>query len=156
MSRDSAGRLFSCLSAGFFVIVMISVIGCAGSKVKLEYENKDKTKYSKKDHKHKHKKVKPSKHAKAHGQRGKHHYHYFPSSSVYFDSGRKLYFYLSHGRWEVGSSLPKNIRAGLGDYVKLELNTGMPYTYHADHCKQYPPGKKKKKKDKKKHKYGRK
>jgi len=151
MNRDSAKRLFSCLATGFLVIVMISFIGCAGSKIKIEYENKDKNKYSKKDHKHKHKKGKSSKHAKVHRHRGKHHYLYYPSSSVYFDRDRRLYYYLSHGHWEAGSSLPRSIRSGLGDYVKLELNTGMPYTYHADHCKQYPPGKKKKKKDKKKH-----
>jgi len=150
MNRDSAKRLFSFLAAGIFVIVMISLIGCVGSKVKAEYENKDKTKYSKKDYKHK--KGKLSKHARAHKRRGKHHYHYYPSSSVYYDRDRRLYFYLSQARWEAGSSLPRSIRAGLGDYVKLELNTGMPYTYHADHYKQYPPGKKKMKKDKKKRK----
>lgn len=152
MNRDSTRGLFNCLAAGFFIIATISLIACAGDKIKIEYENKDNTKYSKKDHKHKHKHGKPPKHAKAHGYRGKHRYHYFPACSVYYDRDRELYFYLSHGHWEVGSSLPQSIRANLGDYVRLELNTGMPYTYHADHYKQYPPGKKKKKKEKKKHK----
>jgi len=132
-------------------------IGCAGSKVKVEYEKKkDKSHYSKKDHKHKPKKGGPPAHAPAHGYRAKHHYRYYPSCSVYYDSGRKLYFYLKGDHWEVGPSLPDNMRASLGDYVSLELNTGMPYTYHADHAKKYPPGKKKKKnkKDKKKSKWG--
>lgn len=131
----------------------VPVMDCAGSKIKFEYENKDKTKYSKKDHKHKHKKGKAPAHAPAHGYRAKHHYRYYPSCSVYYDSGRKLYFYLKGDHWQIGASLPRSIRATLGDYVSLELDTGKPYTYHADHVKKYPPGKKKKKKKKNEKKY---
>jgi len=156
MNRNLAGRWFICLAAGFFIISTIFTFGCAGSKFKVEYEKKDKAKYSKKNHKHKHKKGGPPPHAPAHGYRAKHHYRYYPSCSVYYDSGRKLYFYLKGGHWEVGASLPGSMFAGLGDYVSLELDTGRPYTYHADHVKSYPPGKKKKKhkKHKKKHKWG--
>jgi hypothetical protein len=56
---------------------------------------------------------------------------------------------LKGDNWEVGASLPSSIRVRLGDYVSMELDTGKPYTYHADHVKKYPPGKKKKKKKKK-------
>ena len=30
----------------------------------------------------------------------------------------------------------------IGESVSLELDTDRPYTYHADHVKQYPPAKK--------------
>jgi hypothetical protein len=153
MNSNLARRLFIFLAAGFFIISTISTIGCAGSKLKVEYEKKDNSDYSKADHKHKHKKGKPPPHAKAHGYRAKHHYRYYPSCSVYYDSGRKLYFYLKGDNWEVGASLPNSIRVRLGGYVSMELNTGKPYTYHADHVKKYPPGKKKKK-HKKKSKWG--
>jgi hypothetical protein len=151
MNRNLAGRWFVCLAAGFFIIASIFTIGCAGSKIKVEYDNKDKSGYSKADHKHKHKKHKPPPHAPAHGYRGKqkHHYRYYPSCSVYYDSGRKLYFYLNGGNWKVGSSLPRSIRASLGGFVSMELDTGKPYAHHADHVKKYPPRKKKKKKKKK-------
>ena len=148
MKRKIAGKLFICIAAGFFILSIFSTFGCAGSKFKVEYEKKkDKSHYSKEDHKHKHKHKKngPPKHAPAHGYRAKHHYRYYPSCAVYYDSGRKLYFYLKGDHWEMGASLPVNIRAGLGDYVSLELETGKPYIYHADHVKKYPPGKKKKK-----------
>jgi hypothetical protein len=156
MNRNLAGRLFICLAAGFFIISTIFTIGCAGSpsKIKVKYENKDNSDYSKADHKHKHKEGKPPPHAPAHGRRAKHHYRYYPSCSVYYDSGRNLYFYLKDDHWEVGASLPSSMLVGLGDYVSLELDTGKPYTYHADHVKSYPPRNKKKKKDKKKNKWG--
>jgi hypothetical protein len=156
MNRKLAGRLLTCSAAGFFILATFFTVGCVGSKFKVEYEKKDKPHYSKKDHKHKHKKGEPPVHAPAHGYRAKHHYRYYPSCSVYYDSGRKLYFYMKGDHWEIGSSLPGSMRASLGDYVSLELDTGKPYTYHADHVKKYPPGKKKKKnkKDKKKSKWG--
>ena len=153
MNSNLARRLFIFLAAGFFIISTISTIGCAGGKLKVEYEKKDNSDYSKADHKHKHKKGKPPPHAKAHGYRAKHHYRYYPSCSVYYDSGRKLYFYLKGDNWEVGASLPSSIRVRLGGYVSMELDTGKPYTYHAHHVKKYPPGKKKKK-HKKKPKWG--
>ena len=139
------------------MLAMLATSGCSGSKFKLEYEKKkDKSHHSKKDHKHKHKKGGPPAHAPAHGYRAKHHYHYYPSCSVYYDSGRKLYFYLDGDHWEMGSSLPVSIRSSLGNYVSLELDTGKPYIYYTDHVKKYPPGEKKKKdkKHKKKAKWG--
>jgi len=156
MNRNLARRLFICLAAGFFIISTIFTIGCAGSKIKFEYKKDDNSKHSKAKHKYKHKKGGPPRHAPAHGYRAKHHYRYYPSCSVYYDSGRNLYFYLKGDNWEVGASLPSSIRVRLGDYVSMELDTGKPYTYHADHVKKYPPGKKKKKhkKNKKKSKWG--
>ena len=154
MNRKLAGRLFACSATGFFILATFFTIGCAGSKFKVEYEKKkDKPHYSKKDHKHKPKKGGPPAHAPAHGYRAKHHYRYYPSCSVYYDSGRKLYFYLKGDNWEVGASLPSSIRVGLGDYVSMELETDKPYVYHADHVKRYPPGQMKKN-NKKKNEWG--
>ena len=89
----------------------------------------------------KHKKQGPPAHAPAHGYRAKHQYRYYPSRSVYYDTGRGLYFYLKGDNWEVGASLPSSLRVGLGDFVSMELDTDKPYVHHAEHVKQYPPGK---------------
>jgi len=153
MNRNLARRLFICLAAGFFIISTIFTIGCAGRKIKVEYEKGDNSGYSETDHKYKHKKGGPPPHAPAHGYRAKHHYRYYPSCSVYYDSGRKLYFYLKGDNWEVGASLPSSIRVSLGDYVSIELETDKPYVYHADHVKRYPPGQMKKN-NKKKNEWG--
>jgi hypothetical protein len=72
------------------------------------------------------------------GYRAKHQYRYYPSRSVYYDSGRGLYFYLKGDNWEVGASLPGSLRLGLGDSVSIELDTDKPYIHHAEHVKKYP------------------
>jgi len=156
MNRKSAGRLLAFSAAVFFILATFFTNGCAGNKLKVEYEKKDKPGYSKADHKHKPRKGGPPAHAPAHGYRAKHHYRYYPACSVYYDSGRKIYFYLKGDHWEIGASLPGHIRESLGDYVGLELDTGEPYIYYTDHVKKYPPGKikKKHKKVKEKSKWG--
>ncbi|MGV7225095.1 MAG: hypothetical protein ACQ9MH_26715 [Nitrospinales bacterium] len=156
MNNTLGKRLFIGLAAFFFIISSILIFGCAGTKVKAKYETKDNSGYTKTEHKHKHKKGGPPAHAKAHGYRAKHKYRYYPDCSVYHDTGRGLYFYIKGGNWEVGASLPHNLQMGLGESVSLELDTDKPYTYHAEHVKQYPPEKVKKgkKKKNKKHKWG--
>jgi hypothetical protein len=129
------------------------VIGCAGDNIKVVYEKNDNSGYSEAGEKHKHRKGGPPAHAPAHGYRAKHQYRYYPSRSVYYDTGRGLYFYLKGNNWEVGASLPSSLRVGLGDSVSIELDTDKPYIYHADHVKKYPPGQMKKK-NKKKNKWG--
>jgi len=145
MNRKLAKRWVTCLAVSFFILATFFTIGCAGSKFKVQYEKKDKSHHAKPDHKHKPKKGGPPAHAPAHGYRAKHHYRYYPACSVYYDSGRKLYFYLKGDHWEIGASLPGHIHESLGGYVSLELDTGKPYIYHSDHVKKYPPGEKKKK-----------
>ena len=149
MNMPVAKRLFIGLAACFFVISTILTFGCAGTKIKAKYETKDNSGYSKAEHKHKHKHKSggPPAHAKAHGYRAKHKYRYYPDCSVYHDAKRGLYFYIKGGNWEVGASLPNNLQMRLGESVSLELDTDRPYTYHADHAKQYPPGKMKKNKN---------
>ena len=91
--------------------------------------------------------------APAHGYRAKHQYLYYPSSYVYFDVGRGLYFYYENGYWRVSASLPGGIQIDVSDYVTLEMDTDEPYEYHAEVVKRYPPGQQKKsnkKKDKSK------
>ena len=161
MNYTLAKRLFITLTACFFIISTILVFGCAGTKITAKYERKDDSGYSKAEHKHKQKEGGPPAHAKAHGYRAKHKYRYYPDCSVYHDAERGLYFYIKSGNWEIGASLPYNLQMGLGESVSLELDTDRPFTYHADHVKQYPPGKAKKSKNKKnktkknkKHKWG--
>jgi hypothetical protein len=91
--------------------------------------------------------------APCHGYRAKHQYRYYPSCSVYYDYGRKIYFYIKGDHWEVGASLPSHLRIGLGDSVNIELDADKPYIHHAEHVKKYPLGQLKNK-NKKKHKWG--
>lgn len=77
----------------------------------------------------------------AHGCRTKHRYLYYPSAYVYFDVGRRLYFYYSVGQWRVSATLPSEIRIDdLDDNVTLEMDTDKPYEFHQDVVKRYPPG----------------
>ena len=95
------------------------------------------------------KKAGPPDHAPAHGYRAKHQYRYYPDKSVYYDTARRLYFYMRGDNWEIGASLPAGLKTDIGDYVSLELDTDKPYTYYSEHAKQYPAGKTKNKKSKK-------
>ena len=156
MNYNFINRLVICFAIGIFTVSVIFVAGCAPKKVVVVYEKEGNSGYSEAGHhKHKHKKKGgPPPHAPAHGYRAKHQYRYYPSRSVYFDTGRGLYFFLKGNNWEVGASLPSNLRVELGDSVRIELDTDKPYIYHTDHAKKYPPGKMKKKKNKKKNKRG--
>ena len=152
MTDNFAKRLFAGLVIGFFIASTIFIVGCAPKKIKVIYEKDGNSGYSEAGYKHK--KKGPPAHAPAHGYRAKHQYRYYPSRSVYYDTGREIYFYLKGDNWEVRASLPGSIRVGLGDSVSIELDTDKPYLYHADHVKKYPPGQMKKKKNKKKDKWG--
>ena len=91
----------------------------------------------------------PPSHAPAHGNRSKRQYQYFPSSSVYHDSDRSLYFYFNGSNWQVAASLPNDIKVQLGNSVSIELETDKPYIYNEQHQEQYPPGQMKKTKKEK-------
>ena len=156
MKNNYAKRLFIVLAVGFFLGSTIIFVGCAPKRVKVVYENDSNSEYSAAGHKHKHKKKGPPAHAPAHGYRAKHQYRYYHSRSVYYDTSRKLYFYIKGDKWAVGASLPNRIRIEVGNSVNIELDTDKPYIYHSEHAKKYPPGQKKikKKKKKKKKKWG--
>ena len=84
--------------------------------------------------------------APAHGRRAKYRYRYYPSFYIYFDIGRRVYFYLEGDKWRMSARLPSAIRVGSADYVTIELKTDKPYEYFSEHKKQYPPGQAKQKK----------
>ena len=84
--------------------------------------------------------------APAHGHRKKYTYRYYPDCSLYYDTGRSLYFYIEADNWTVAASLPNHLYEDLGGYVVVDLTTDKPYTYHNDHKKKYPPGQAKKNK----------
>ena len=91
----------------------------------------------------------PPPHAKAYGLRAKYHYRYYPDTSVYFDTGRSVYFYLdSNGAWRMSVSLPRSLKIGLGDNVMIEMDTDRRYSHYPEHRKKYPPKKHKKGKKK--------
>ena len=73
----------------------------------------------------------------AQGNRVKHEYHYYPSSKVYHDADRGLYFYLQGSDLEVGTTLPQTLKDGLGTPVILEMETDKPYIFHPEHLKSY-------------------
>ena len=138
MSYNQIKKLFICLLVGFFIFSLNGNV-FAGGSISIKWEKgsgSDQPKSVKK-----HKKVGPPAHAPAHGYRAKHEYRYYPSSSVYYDTGRGLYFYLKGDNWEVGASLPSSLRVGLGDSVSIELDTDKPYNHYKEHIKKYPPKK---------------
>ena len=138
MSYNQIKRLFICLLVGFFIFSLNGNV-FAGGSISIKWgkgSGSDQPKSVKK-----HKKGGPPAHAPAHGYRAKHEYRYYPSSSVYYDTGRGLYFYLKGDNWEVGASLPSSLRVGLGDSVSIELDTDEPYNHHKEHVKKYPPKK---------------
>lgn len=87
--------------------------------------------------------------APAHGYRAKYNYRYYPSSRVYYDTGRNIYFYYNNGDWRVSVSLPNEIRIDFDDFVALEMDVDKPYSHHYEVEKEYPPGKVKMKNNKK-------
>lgn len=84
--------------------------------------------------------------APAHGYRAKHRYRYYPSSQVYYEKERGVYFYYKYGEWQVSVSLPSSIQIDADDYVTLEMDSDKPYEWEHDVMKKYPPGQLKKKK----------
>ncbi len=87
--------------------------------------------------------------APAHGHRKKYKYRYYPDCSVYYDTGRGIYFYFEGDNWTVGASLPTSLYNDLGGHVEISMDTDKPYTSYSDHKKKYPPSKTKKDKKQK-------
>jgi len=137
MNSMSVKRWIISLAIGFFICAFGSN-GFGGGSISVKW-GKDEGAASHQDG-YQQKKWGPPPHAPAHGYRAKYQYRYYPDCSVYHDTNRGLYFYLKGDNWEIGASLPGNLRMKLGDSVSLELDTDKPYIYHAEHVKQYPPG----------------
>jgi len=86
----------------------------------------------------------PPDHAKAHGRRAKYDYRYYPDAQVYFDTNRKVYFYIDGRGWKMSVNLPHKIK--LAGYVTIEMDTKRPYKDFKKHKAKYRPGHKKKNK----------
>lgn len=93
-------------------------------------------------------------HAPAHGYRAKHSYQYYPNADVYFDTGSRMYFFLSSGIWKMSAILPINLRTTLGSHVMIDMNSDKPYSDHEHHRAQYAPGHSAQHKPEKKHEKG--
>jgi hypothetical protein len=132
----------------FFAIFSLSVFFSstvfAGGSFSIKWGNNKEPENNQVNNTYKHKKKGgPPPHAPAHGYRAKHKYRYYPSSNVYKDTERGLYFYLKGDKWEAGASLPLPLKESLGESVSLELETDKPYIHHTEHVKKYPPKKSK-------------
>jgi hypothetical protein len=90
----------------------------------------------------------PPPHAPAHGYRAKHCYRYYPANEVYYDTGRRIYFYIEGGAWVADALLPYHLRVSLGQYKTVELYSDTPYEYHKTYKSKekhkVPPGQAKK------------
>jgi hypothetical protein len=126
-----------------FLFLFVSLAACGGTRVVVEGEGERESRHGY------HRGGGPPPWAPAHGYRAKHKYRYYPDARVYYDTGRKVYFYWRDGKWRVSVSLPASIRLSVGDYVTLEMDSERPYHYHDEVVKRYPPGQLKKKHKKK-------
>ena len=132
-------------------LILLFMFGCASTRGGIGYEwgsqepaHQPETKVS---HKHG-----PPDHAPAHGYRAKHSYRYYPAKEVYYDTGRRIYFYIEGEIWKSGTSLPYHIEVSLGKYQTVELYSDTPYEHHEKHKGKYkkkhiPPGQAKKNKN---------
>ena len=136
----------------FSLIIFFNNTAFAGGSFTFKWGKTTESEQQQVKNKSKQKRGGPPAHAPAHGYRAKHQYRYYPSSNVYKDTERGIYFYLKGDKWEVGASLPLPLREGLGESVSIELETDKPYIHHTEHVKQYPPKKPKSKKWAKKNK----
>ena len=121
------------------VCAILMVSGCApGTRVVLEHDPGHRD-HREREYEHHEDRGGPPPWAPAHGYRAK-KYRYYPSTQVYFDTQRDVYFYYSGGDWRVSASLPGRIRVNMGDHVTLEMGTDRPYRYHSEVVRHYPPG----------------
>lgn len=70
----------------------------------------------------------PPDHAPAHGFRRKYEYSYYPSSKVYYDRDRGLYFWIRGDGWEVGAKLPDHFVLNEDESVTVVLDRSTPAT----------------------------
>ena len=129
-------------------LIMLFILGCASTRGGVGYKwgspepaHQPETKVA---HTHG-----PPDHAPAHGYRAKYSYRYYPAKEVYYNTERRLYFYIEGGVWVSDALLPYQLRISLGEYEIVEMDTDTPYAYHAHKTKKknkVPPGQTKKKK----------
>ena len=66
-------------------------------------------------------------------------YWYYPDAQVYFDTNRRVYFYLSNQRWVETKVLPPSWRSRLHGYVPIHSRNARPYIEYREHTRKYPP-----------------
>ncbi len=81
--------------------------------------------------------------AQSSGKRLTHIYRYFPSSGIYYDTGRGIYFYLRDGKWKTAASIPSGKSMDIGCFISFEMDTDEPYVYHDEIKNKYPVNRKK-------------
>jgi hypothetical protein len=74
------------------------------------------------------------------GTRNPYRYRYYPSSGVYFDPGRNLYFYPEGKVWRSSPARPRHIDFPDNDYIFLDMDSPEPDRHHKEVEKQYPRG----------------
>lgn len=127
------GRKLSALVLGVFFLFGSS--DCVGGKATVSWPQEDFSGYPAAGVQ---KAKGPPPHAPAHGYRAKYGYHYYPAAYVYYDTQKKIYFFLEGGKWIVAADLPAEVRVRLGDFVTIQLETDRPYTHFAEHLTMYP------------------
>jgi len=118
------------------LVALFALLGCQHSSVLIGTEC---------HHEDRSEKNGPPPWAPAHGYRAKHHYYYYPSSYVYFDIDREVYFFLESDEWKLAVTLPGYIKVDIDEQVTLYMDSEKPYEYHMDVVKNYPPGQQKNK-----------
>jgi hypothetical protein len=129
-------------------LILLFVFGCTSTRGGIGYELGAQDTAHPPETKVAHKQGPPD-HAPAHGYRAKHSYRYYPAKEVYYDTGRRIYFYFEGEIWKSGESLPYHIEVSLGKYQTVELDSDTPYAYHESHKdkkERIPPGQAKKNK----------
>ena len=76
-------------------------------------------------------------HAQAYLQ---HEYLYYPTSQVYHDHQRNLYFYQEQGRWQSARQLPRGMHLESREGVRIDMDDERPYTRFEEHRAQHPSG----------------
>lgn len=59
-------------------------------------------------------------------------YRYYPTTEVYFDTTRNLYFYEVDGKWTQAATLSADIQRRLKDFVTIAMDTQIPYEIHQE------------------------
>ena len=77
--------------------------------------------------------------APAHGRKARYMYRYYPRSRVYYDPGRKMWFWPAGGKWRSGPSLPGSLRLDISGMVRLGMDVDRPYTWQSQVGKFFPP-----------------
>ena len=131
-------------------LVLPFTFGCASTSGRVGYEWGSQEPAPQQETKVAHKHGPPD-HAPAHGYRAKHCYRYYPAKEVYYDTGRRIYFYIEGEIWKSDASLPYHLKVNLGKYQTVELYSDTPCAYHKKHKHKHKHKRKHKHKHKHKH-----